>query len=92
MILLIPLISYGIADLIVKANFANNWMIVPAELAGPAQYPYLYLRLIVAAVVAVAIFGLFTVVYTLIYSIAGPPRYGPLDAPPAKKRSSGRSR
>jgi hypothetical protein len=88
MIVLIPIISFLIADLLVEANFEQGWVIIPRDLLGPAGMPIdnLYLQLIATTLVAVALFGGYTIIYMVIYSTMGPPRYGPLDVPPLKRK------
>jgi hypothetical protein len=47
----------------------------------------IYILDVVLTVVFILLgFGLLTVAYSLIYALAGPPRYGPLDAPPVRRR------
>lgn len=82
MVLLIPVMSYAAAHFLVLYNLEEGWFPIPREFTGPVAYPYLYAKLMVAAVVMVTLFGIFTLVYTMIYSMLGPPQYGPLDATP----------
>ena len=42
--------------------------------------------LLIAGVFLLIGFALIMIVYSIIYSIMGPPRYGPLDAPPVSGR------
>jgi hypothetical protein len=44
----------------------------------------LYAVLLVTVAYIVIVSGLMTVLYAIIYRFTGPPRYGPLDAPPPK--------
>ncbi len=46
----------------------------------------LYAVLLLAVVYIVVLGGAVSLVYTYIYRYVGPPRYGPLDAPPSKTR------
>lgn len=92
LLIIVPVISYVLADLLVKENLRQRWLAIPRELAGPASNPYLFSKILLAVVVAVVIFGVFTVLYSLIFSLAGPPRYGPYDSPPPKRRARPRSR
>jgi hypothetical protein len=87
LLILLPLMAYGIAVLIVDANKINRWIPFPPELTGPAEFPYLYANLGVAVLVFMILFGLFTIIYFLIYRMFGPPTYGPMDAPPPRGRN-----
>jgi hypothetical protein len=51
---------------------------------GIASINNLYAYIAVSAVFMLLLFGIVSFVYSLIYRIAGPSRYGPLDAPPIK--------
>lgn len=86
LIILIPILSYAGAVLFVEANARNNWFAMPVELAGPAQFPYLFAHLLFGVLFAIGGFGIVTMIYAFVYQIIGPPKYGPLDAPPPKKR------
>jgi hypothetical protein len=93
MLIIVPLISWAIADIFVKANKQGHWLDVPPGVSGPAGYPDLFVTAMVAVIVAIMIFGFYTVIYTLIYRMTGPPTYGPLDAPPIKRKvAKGRPR
>ena len=92
MMIIIPIVSWAIASLFVDANKAGRWLDVPAGLDAPAgvDIPFLTTDLIVTAlvalVVAVLLFGAYTIFYMLIYRVTGPPSRGPQDAPPQKHR------
>lgn len=93
MMVLIPIVSYAGAVLLVQANLTARWLPTPRELAQTitipyiGAVPYLFANLLVAAVLMLAGFGALTILYSLMYRIIGPPRYGPLDAPPERYRS-----
>jgi hypothetical protein len=92
MMVLIPIISYAGAVLLVQANVAARWLPTPRELAQTitipyiGRIPYLFANLLVAVVLMLAGFGILTLLYSLMYRVLGPPRYGPLDAPPERYR------
>ena len=66
-------------------------MPVPAEFARPISLPflgstpYLLAYLLVTVVLSLIGFGVFTALYSLIYSLVGPSQYGPLDSPPMRR-------
>lgn len=93
--LLIPVMAFAGAYVLVRENFQQRWLPVPSELTTTIFIPLFGTRLYVAdLVVTVALmvigFGLVTVVYAFIYRMIGPSPYGPLDAPPPKKRKKRR--
>lgn len=88
LVFLIPIMAYAAATLVVQENVRRQWLPVTWELAqtvilpyiGPV--PYLFSNLLVAGVFTLFGFGVLTLVYGLMYRVVGPPKYGPLDAPP----------
>lgn len=93
MMILIPIMSYAGAVLLVQANREQGWLPIPADLGrtiylplvGPVQA--LLGTLIVAFILALAGFGIIMVFYSMLYSLTGPPKYGPLDAPPMRRQN-----
>lgn len=92
MMIIIPIMAWAGATLLVEENSQRGWLPMPAQLAqtvtlpGLGAIPFFYANLIVTAALALVGFGLLTVIYSLIFSTLGPPRYGPLDAPPEPRR------
>ena len=103
MIVIVPILAYGIALLLIDYGIRNGWPIPPNWLR-PITIPTLLLNLrglapvwnfllnqdnLIAVIVftiaiTVVIGGVMSVLYGYIYSIFGPPRYGPQDAPPIR--------
>jgi len=90
LLILLPVISYAAGALLVEANRENNWFVLPWQLTGPPQYPYLFANLFAMVIFIVVGFALLSTLYAFLYRIVGPPKYGPMDAPPAKKVRSRR--
>ncbi len=96
MILIIPIMAYAGADLLVKANMQQSWLreanwaveLMRTQVVPVIYYPvpHLYANLAVAFVLTVLGYGLMMFFYTIMYSAMGPPRLGPLDAPPERRR------
>jgi hypothetical protein len=90
LIILLPILSYAGANLLVRANLQQGWVAFPSELLGTFNLPFLgqvYLAdLAVTLAMLVIGFALLTLIYGLVYRLIGPSRYGPLDAPPPRKR------
>jgi hypothetical protein len=87
MMVLIPLMSYAGAVLLVKANLQYRWVPFPREFIGPPGRPLLYGQLGVTVLLSMFGFLVFVIVYSIIYRFVGPPKYGPTDAPPARRRN-----
>jgi amino acid permease len=96
LIVLIPFLAYGGAVLLVQANQEQKWAPVPGQLSQAVEIPYLgsfdnlFITLLVTVVLILVGYALITVIYTLLMSVLGPPRYGEMDAPP--QRRSGKRR
>jgi len=103
MMIVVPLLSYGIALFLIDYGIRNGWPLPSSWLQPPNIHPLL-LRLrgldpvwnfllrqdnLVAILVftigiTIVIGGLMSVLYGYIYSLFGPPQYGPQDAPPIR--------
>ncbi len=90
MIILMPIMAYAGAIELVEANYINGWVPMPAEFATAVAIPYigtiqnLYANLVVGVVLLVIGYGILTILYSILYSVMGPPKYGPTDAPPPR--------
>jgi hypothetical protein len=107
MLLIVPAVSYALADILVREGIRQNLWFVPRELTGYPQLPAevwrfrilttlfgwiarienLYVNLIVTLILVALIFGVIAMVYAMTYKAAGPPQYGPHDAPPPRVRT-----
>ncbi|MCK4725203.1 MAG: hypothetical protein KAT29_05360 [Anaerolineales bacterium] len=98
MILIIPALAFAGAILVVQANADQKWVPIPAELSQSLTLPLFGTVESILAVVIVAVllaligFGVMTIIYSLVYSLIGPPRYGPQDAPPIYNKPNNRRR
>ena len=91
MLIVIPIMAYAGAALLVEANRTAHWAPVPRELAQTVlipflemRVPHLYANLVVALGLSLFGYAAVVVVYSLVYRLVGPPRYGPMDAPPVR--------
>ncbi len=103
MIILVPILSYGIAVLLVNYGFAHGWPIPPSWFGHPTIPPLLMrlqgLRpiwdflvqqnnltaiLFFTVTIIVVIGGIMSIIYGYMYTLFGPPRYGPMDVPPIR--------
>jgi hypothetical protein len=90
MLILIPVMGYAAADVFLQA--APGWGLFPrsSDLYQNIDLQYIILPFSIGQVVftiffAVVGFLLFSLVYAFVFRVAGPPRYGPTDAPPPKR-------
>jgi hypothetical protein len=103
MIILVPILSYGIAVLLVNYGFSHGWPIPPNWYGPPTIHPLLLrldglrpiwdfliqqdnliANLIFTVAIIVVIGGIMSVIYGYMYTLFGPPRYGPMDVPPIR--------
>lgn len=105
MIIVVPMLSYGIAVLLVNYGAGRGWPIPPEWFGPPTIHPlllkvqglqiplawlqgrinleaYLAFTVVITIIIGVII----TMFYGYIYTIFGPPKYGPHDAPPDRSR------
>ena len=93
MIIIGPIVAVAAAHILLDMNLEQGWFGVPREFAAPFSLPvanytidHFFGDLLLAVVFLLIGFALIMIVYSIIYSIMGPPRYGPLDAPPISGR------
>lgn len=91
LIILLPIMVYAGASVLVEANVNNGWMRIPPEARTTVTFPYIasvpyfYAILAVTLLLLVVGYGVLIIIYSALYRVVGPPRYGPLDAPPPKR-------
>jgi hypothetical protein len=95
-LVMVPLMSFAGAILLVRQNFKQGWIPVPAELLKFIDTPQLvalsqelgriyYLDIAVTLALMVLGFGIISIIYSMLYGIFGPSRYGPVDSPPIRR-------
>jgi len=103
MIVVVPILAYGVSVLLVNYGATQGWPIPLNWYGPPAIHPLLWqlqglqpilrfiqaqnnleANLIFTVAIAVVIGGIMSVIYGYMYTIFGPPRYGPQDAPPIR--------
>jgi hypothetical protein len=94
-----PFIAFSAAHLLVGLDIEYKWLAVPREMSGKITVPFLgfpiehlYADLLVTAILLLLGFGLIMVLYTIVYGMAGPKRYGPMDSPPIRQGQRRRGR
>ncbi|MCB9134834.1 MAG: hypothetical protein H6636_05385 [Anaerolineales bacterium] len=93
LIIIIPIMALAGATILYDARIPQRYFAVTSDLAyhNPAipwigNYPIPYILLITAVVTFLG-YVLLTVFYSLIFRVGSGSRYGPLDAPPIKRKT-----
>jgi uncharacterized membrane protein YdbT with pleckstrin-like domain len=81
-LILAPVMGYYASLLLIEANAENGWFKIPRDILAPGADPNLYIKIGLTILMAFLIFFILQFVGILIYRIAGPERYGPMDVPP----------
>ena len=103
MIVLVPILAYGVALLLIDYGIQRGWPIPPSWLQPITIPPLLFslrglepvwnfilrqddliAKIVFTIAITVLIGGIMSMIYGYLYSIFGPPRYGPQDAPPIR--------
>ena len=89
MMILIPVVSYAAADVLLT-NASSLGINFPRDMYRPFmvssfEMPFTLGEGVLTVGFMVAFFGAFTIIYSLVYRTAGPPRYGPTDVPPMRR-------
>jgi hypothetical protein len=86
LLILAPFMGFAASTLFLNLNNQNKWFAIPRDLLVPLSDPYLLIKVILTIVFALIIFLIFQIFTFMIYKVAGPSRYGPLDVPPVRFR------
>lgn len=103
MMIIVPILSYGIAVLLVNYGYSQGWPIPRSWIGHPTIHPLLLkvqglrpvwdflvqqnnliANVVFTVVIIIIIGGIMTIVYGYIYTLFGPPKYGPTDVPPIR--------
>jgi hypothetical protein len=94
-----PPLAYATAHLLVSMNLERGWYPLPGELLNSVTIPginftitHVYADLLMTIVVMVAGVAILMVLYTALYGLLGPKRYGPLDSPPVRSTGGHKSK
>jgi hypothetical protein len=98
--LISPVLAYAVASLLVNYDLKTGFFPISADLARQVTIPlarffpisnlvvpHLYSNLIVTGLLLLVGFGAIMVIYAIIYSLMGPKRLGPQDAPPIRRKT-----
>lgn len=103
MMIVVPIVAYGISILLVNYGAAHGWPIPPGWFGPPDIHPLLWkleglhsilvflqsqnnleANLFFTIIITIIFGGIMSIIYGYIYTLFGPPRYGPQDAPPMR--------
>jgi hypothetical protein len=91
--IILPVIAYAIAHEMLSAGLVQQYVDIPSGMMQPYTVRGMGLTmrnfqatLAVAAAVTVLLYSGMFVVYAFLYRMVGPPRYGPMDVAPPKRR------
>lgn len=103
MMIIVPILSYGIAILLVNYGASQGWPIPRSWYGPPAIHPLLLrmqglrpiwdflvqqnnliANLVFTVIIIIIIGGIMSIIYGYIYTLFGPPKYGPTDVPPIR--------
>lgn len=92
MAILIPILSYIGTLIILEENGKRGWFSIPRDLISQYVEPYLYVKIIITAVLMFVFYAIFLLVTALITRVLAPPRYSVYDVPPQAFRGKRKSR
>lgn len=103
MIVIVPILAYGVALLLIDYGIQHGWPIPPNWLQRITIPPVLFnlqglapvwnfllvqdnlvAKIVFTIAITVVFGGIMSIIYGYIYTIFGPPQYGPQDAPPIR--------
>ena len=90
--IIIPIIAFAISVEMVNRGIPQQYIQMTPDLSRPVNVPgfgvlpLLYV-LAVTLGITVVLGAVMTMVYSFIYRVVGPAKYGPLDAPPIKRKT-----
>lgn len=94
LMLIMPVIAFLSANLLLEWNSEQGLVRVPPELANSFVIPQVnftisnfFATLMLTALLLLFGFGLIMVVYSIVFAVLGPPKYGPMDAPPIRRKT-----
>jgi len=106
LVVVILMMSYATADLLIQENFHQGWVVLPPYLNLPLSIPsvsipsvgltpainisYFFANLTVTLILALMLFTIISIIYSIFYRASGGGRPGPMDVAPIKR--SGKQR
>jgi NADH:ubiquinone oxidoreductase subunit 5 (subunit L)/multisubunit Na+/H+ antiporter MnhA subunit len=86
LVIIVPYFAYISAQKIFDQNWTQHWFPIPNDILTTwGGDPYIFVKLLIALVIIVAISAVLMFLVFVGNALFGPPRYGPLDSPPIRK-------
>lgn len=82
LMVILPIISYATALILIGMNNTEHWIAIPRDLLVRNRDPLLLIKFLVTIMVMAVFAIILTLIFQILYSLFGPPRYGPTDVPP----------
>lgn len=92
MAVLIPILAYIGALIVLEENSKQGWFAIPRDLISKYIEPYLYVKVILTAVLMFIFYAIFLFITAIITRVLAPPRYSVYDVPPQTFRGKRKSR
>jgi hypothetical protein len=92
--IILPVVAYALASNLVDSGLIQRYISIPRNLLQPMPLdfvgldplPNFYASLVVGMAITVVLYAGVFVIYSFLYRIIGPPKYGPTDVPPVRPR------
>ena len=90
MLIIVPVMGYAAADVFLQAAPTMGWIPRSGDIyrnisLGSVVLPFSFGEVVFTILFTVMGFLIFSLVYAFVYRMAGPPQYGPTDAPPPRR-------
>jgi hypothetical protein len=82
-----PAMAYAATLMLLEQNKLQGWIRIPKDvLVTFGSDPLLAVKIIMTIFLAVVIYGIFSMISFILYSAFAPPKLGPYDAPPIRRK------
>jgi hypothetical protein len=82
-----PAMAYAATLLLLEQNKVQGWIVVPKDvLVTFGNDPLLAVKVALTLFLAILIYGIISMISFILYSAFAPPKLGPYDAPPIRRK------
>ena len=82
LIVLTPILGYFAALVLLDENAKRGWFTIPQDFLTNGADPLLLVKIGLTIILGLLIYFVLQLLTFILYSLFGPPRYGPYDVPP----------